>query len=45
MENYQLLCIKCCSGDDDEKRKQMEDMVRGELDDWSPDSTTASLPQ
>lgn len=31
--------------DDDEQRKQVEEVMRGELDNWSPDSTTGSIPQ
>ena len=29
--------------DDDEQRKQVEEVMRGELDNWSPDSTAGSI--
>lgn len=31
--------------DDDEQRKQVEEVMRGELDNWSPDSTAGSIHQ
>ena len=29
--------------DDDDKRQKAEEMMRGELDNWSPDSTKGSI--
>ena len=29
--------------DDEEKRQKAEEMMRGELDNWSPDSTKGSI--
>ena len=39
------LWIELILVDDDEQRKQVEEVMRGELDNWSPDSTAGSIHQ